>query len=133
MAVYDYDVDYAPPAPVCQIYLGPGGDEANYGPYKALIDTGADISILPMDYLRQIGAPQVGRDRARSVWGDARSVGVYAVSFKLEGLHIRALRVLADEQGDEIVLGRTVLNRLRIVLDGWASVTDILWLNKAPK
>ena len=105
---------------------GPGGGEANFGPYEALIDTGADISIIPIGYLRQIGAPQVGRDRARSVWGDSRSVIVYAVSFKLEGLQIKALRVLADEQGDEIVLGRTVLNRLKIILDGWASVVDII-------
>lgn len=125
MATYDYNVDYVPAAPVCQIYLGPGGGEATFGPYGALIDSGADISIIPMSYLRRISAPLIGRDRARSVWGDSRSVGVYAVSFKLEGLQIKTLRVLADEQGDEIVIGRTVLNRLKIILDGWASVVDI--------
>lgn len=53
-------------------------------------------------------------------------MAVYAVSLQLEGLRLNALLVLADEQGDEIVLGRIVLNRLRILLDGPAGVLGIL-------
>lgn len=34
--------------------------------------------------------------------------------------------MLADAQGDEIVLGRSVLNRLHLVLDGLAAVTEIV-------
>ena len=111
MAVYDYSIDHVPAAPICEVYLGAGGSEPNSGPYRALIDTGADISVIPLPYLRRINAQQVGLDRARSVWGDARTVSVYAVSLRLEHLHLRAVRVLADEQSDEIVVGRNVLKR----------------------
>jgi hypothetical protein len=34
--------------------------------------------------------------------------------------------VVGDEQGEEIVLGRNVLNRLRLLLDGPSRLTEIL-------
>jgi predicted aspartyl protease len=125
MALYEYDANHVPAAPICEIYLGAGGGEPSFGPYKALIDTGADISVIPLPLIREISAQQVGRDRARSIWGDARTVTVYAVSLRIEHLHLRALRVVADEQSDEVVLGRNALNRLRLVLDGVAGVVEV--------
>lgn len=126
MSVHSYNAEYVPPMPVCTIYLGAGGEEPPLGPLEALIDTGADITIVPMTYLRQLGVYPLRQSMARSIWGDRRSVHVYAVSLKLENLYIRALQVLGDEQGDEIVLGRTILNRLHLVLDGPAAITEIL-------
>jgi predicted aspartyl protease len=126
MALYDYSVAHTPSAPVCEVYLGVGGGVPNFGPHLAIIDTGADISVIPLGYLRQVGAQQVGLDRARSIWGDARTVSVYAVSMRIEHLQLLALRVLADEQSDEIVLGRTVLNRLKLVLDGTAGLIEVI-------
>ena len=126
MSFYDYSVDYIPPMPICQIYLGPAGGELILGPLEAVIDTGADVSVFPARYLSQVTARRVGRDRARSLWGDVRDVNVYAVALSLNGLPIAALRILADEQSDEIVLGRIVLNRLKIVLDGPAAISEIV-------
>jgi predicted aspartyl protease len=126
MTVYDYSSVYVPAAPLCSITLGAGGREPSLGPLEALLDTGADICVVPIDYLRQVGAQQIGEGRARTLWGDARSVGVYAVSMQLEGLRLNALRVLADDRNEEIVLGRLVLNRLKIVLDGPAALLEIL-------
>lgn len=33
---------------------------------------------------------------------------------------------MGDERGDEIILGRNVLNKLRLMLDGPAAVTKVL-------
>lgn len=126
MAIYECSSAYVPAAPWCPIYLGAGGREPGFGPLEAVIDTGADMSVVPISYLRQVGAQRIGDGRARSLWGDARSVGVYAVSLRLEALHLNALRVLADDRGDEIVLGRIVLNRLGILLDGPSAMLEIL-------
>jgi hypothetical protein len=68
----------------------------------------------------------VSRGRARSLWGDARTVDVYAVALALDGLRVAALQALADDQGQEIVLGRILLSRLKIVLDGPAAITEIV-------
>ena len=126
MGFYDYSADYVPPMPVCQIFLGPGGGEPTIGPLEAVIDTGADVTVIPTKHLRQVGAKRVSQGRARSLWGDSRAVDVYAVTLTLNGLRIAALQALADNRGSEIVLGRIVINRLKIVLDGPAAITEIV-------
>ncbi len=78
------------------------------------------MTVVPTKYLRQFGAKAMGTGRAHSIWGDSKPVELYAVSFRLDHLRFKALRVLADDTSDEIVLGRFVLNRLKIVLDSFA-------------
>ncbi len=125
MTSHEYSTRYSPAMPVCQVYLGPGGGEATVGPLEAIMDTGADLTVIPMTYLRQIGAHRVDRGKARSLWGDTRSVDVYSIALAVNGLRVTALRVLGDDRGDEIVLGRLVLNRLRVLLDGPAGMVGI--------
>jgi predicted aspartyl protease len=127
MSFYEYSAKYSPAIPICELFLGPAGQESTIGPLEAIIDTGADITVVPTEHLNQIGARRVSRGRARSLWGDARDVNVYAISLRLNGLQFAALQVLADDLGDEIVVGRTVLNRLKIVLDGPAAMTEIVF------
>lgn len=126
MSVYEYSSTYSPMAPVCQIYIGRGGDAPTLGPLEALLDTGSDMTIIPSNYLKQVRAKRISRGRARSVWGDTRTVDIYIIALALEELQISALQVLADEQGDEIVLGRPVLNRLKMILDGPAAQIEIM-------
>lgn len=125
MSAYEYSADYAPAAPVCPVYLGAGGRDATFGPFPALVDTGADLCVVPLSLLRRIGAPSIGHGRARTIWDTSRTVTVYAVSLQVETLQLRALRVLANEDDEEIILARQVLNRLQIRLDGPASLLDI--------
>jgi len=125
MSFYEYSSDYYPAMPVCEIYLGPIGKKASLGPLEVIVDTGSDTVIVPLKYLRQIKAKHLSRRRARSIWGDVRSADLYAVSFAMDGLRFKVLHVLADERGDEIILGRFVLNRLKTVLDGPASMLEI--------
>jgi len=80
MSFYDYNADYTPAMPVCQVYLGLAGSEPELGPLEAVLDTGADITVIPTEVLREIGARRVSRGRARSLWGDARTVDVYAAA-----------------------------------------------------
>ena len=126
MSFYEYSSDYSPAMPVCEIYLGSVGDEPTFGPLEAILDYGADEVVVPTRYLRQIRAKRMSRARARSVWGDVKSVDLYLVSFALNGLRFNALRVLADNNGDEIIIGRFVLNRLKAVLDGPAAMVEIV-------
>jgi predicted aspartyl protease len=126
MSFYEYSANYVPAMPICQIYLGPINKEPTFGPFEALLDTGADVAVIPLKYLRQVRAKRTSQGRARSVWGDSQMVSVYTVSLALNGLRFQALEVLADADGDEIILGRFVLNRLKIVLDGPAAFVEIV-------
>jgi predicted aspartyl protease len=126
MTTYEYSTVYLPAAPVCQVYLGQAGSEPTSGPFDALLDTGSDITVIPLAYLREVKAKRISRGRARSMWGDARTVDIYLVAFALDQLRFSALQVLAEADGQEIVVGRAVLNRLKILLDGPAALLEII-------
>ncbi|MDM8526701.1 hypothetical protein QUF58_00700 [Anaerolineales bacterium HSG24] len=126
MSVFEYSSGYHPAAPVCEIYLGRAGQPATIGPLPALLDTGSDMTIIPTTYLRQIQAKRISRGQARSIWGDTRTVGIYMVSFALHDLQISTLQVLEDHRTDEIVIGRFVLNRFKIMLDGPSAMTEFM-------
>jgi hypothetical protein len=49
MSFFEYSSDYVPPMPVCQIFLGQSGKEPTEGPFEALIDTGADLTVIPLE------------------------------------------------------------------------------------
>lgn len=126
MSFYEYNGDYVPAMPVCEIYLGAVGQAPTLGPLEAILDTGSNATIVSTRYLLQVGATPVNRERARSVWGDARLVDIYAASLAINGLRLQSLREVADDWGDEIILGRFVLNRLKVVLDGPGAMVEIV-------
>jgi hypothetical protein len=47
MSQYLYSGRYYPAAPVVEMLLGPPGKEPVVGPIEALVDTGADATIVP--------------------------------------------------------------------------------------
>lgn len=126
MSFHEYSSEYSPAMPICQVYLGPIGEEATIGPLEGIVDTGSDITIIPTALLKQIGLTPLARRRARSIWGESKRLELYGISFTLDSLRFQALHVLADDTSDEIVLGRFVLNRLKIVLDGPAGMLEIV-------
>jgi hypothetical protein len=53
-------------------------------------------------------------------------VALYAVALEINQYHLSAIRVVGDEIGHEVILGRNVLNRLRLLLDGPAGMVEVL-------
>lgn len=124
MITFPYDQTYDPAAPVCRIslYVPATGQRVNV---DAIIDTGADATIVPVRYLRQIAARRTFEATMRSQWGERRRVYLYLVDLQLETLTLPGIYVVGDDQGEEIILGRDLLNRLRIILDGPHRVSQI--------
>jgi len=109
-----YDRRLDPPAPVAPLRIArPSGDEAVVLP--ALIDTGADCTLIPAVVARQIGLPVIDRVSVQGLGGTARQVPVYAATAAFGGIRVLA-RLAAYE--DETVLGRDLLNRVVALLDG---------------
>jgi len=92
---------------------------------QALLDTGSDGCLVPIAYLEQILAPPMADTHIRSHWGEWRAAQLFAVDIELGSLRLPDVFVVGDEQGTEIVLGRNLLNKLRVLLDGPAGQTDI--------
>lgn len=115
-----------PEIPVLEIYLGYPAEKLSLGPLVAIVDTGADGTLIPQKLLDQIETPMVDTVRIRSHWGEWRRVMVFTVDMGFENLRLPAVDVIGDETGTDIILGRNVLNRLKLLLDGPGHYTQIL-------
>jgi predicted aspartyl protease len=91
----------------------------------AIVDTGADSTLIPQSLLDEIGAPFSDEARLRSHWGEWRNVSLFTIDLGVEGLRLPGVEVIGDEQDQEIIVGRNVLNRLRLLLDGPAGRIEI--------
>jgi len=114
MARYPYDESYEPPAAVLPLRASAPGrlDEGTLIP--ALVDTGADMTVLPEAMIRQLRLPPVGQVEAHGFRGALQSLIVYAAELQVEGTTVLC-EVLA---GNEALLGRDILGRCVLVLDG---------------
>jgi len=124
MMTFPYDENHDPAAPVCQINLSVASTGLSVS-LPAIIDTGADATIVPLGYLRQIGARRVFEAGLRSQWGERRRVYLYLIDLRLGEFTLPGVYVVGDDRGDEVVLGRDVLNRLRLLLDGPKRVSQV--------
>ena len=82
---------------------------------RALVDTGADCTLVPGEVARALRLPAVDEIWIEGVGGEARRAIVHAA--RVEFGHIRCLaRVVAF--GRDAILGRDLLNRTVARLDG---------------
>jgi len=116
---------YYPPIPVLEISLGYPQEMLTHGSLTALIDTGADGTLVPQSLIDELGAPPIDQVRVRSHWGEWRHAQLFTVDIGIGAFRLPAIEVVGDDQGQEIVLGRNVLNRLRLLLDGPARQVEL--------
>ncbi len=122
---YPYNKNYRPAFPATEIVLHNPERERRTETVPALLDSGADGTLVPLAYLRQIVAPVIQETRMRSHWGEWRYVEQFLVELEIAQLKVSGILVVGDEVGDEIVLGRDVINKFRVLLDGPNQITDI--------
>jgi predicted aspartyl protease len=120
-----YLSDYNPPIPVAQIWLGYPDESLNSGPFEAIIDIGADGTILPHFIIDELDPPFVDNAWLSSQWGETFAVKIFEVDMGIAGFRLPSVQVVADERSDEIILGRNVLNCLRLMLDGPQQETEL--------
>ena len=120
---FKYSRDYYPPAPTAEVTFITAAESLRAGPFVAVVDSGADGTIVPITYLNEIQASPTVEMTLRSQWGERRRVLLYLVDVQLGEITLPGIEVVGDELSDEIVVGRDVLNRLRILLDGPAETT----------
>lgn len=121
-----YDSRYDPALPVLAIRLSAPGEAPRGELLTAIVDTGADGTLVPTSYLELAEAIGVGDAILRSVLGEVREVHLFEVDLHLDALTLPGVLVAADDQGNEVLLGRNVLNKLILLLDGQSRQTDLL-------
>jgi predicted aspartyl protease len=123
---YEYDTKYAGPAiPVAEIHIAQADHFANPFVLRALIDSGADATFIPIRHLRRIQAKKVDERRARDASGLSYPVDIYAVSITVGPFKHPAIEVVGNRQSEDTILGRDILNHLIVTLNGLAYVVEI--------
>ena len=84
----------------------------------AIVDSGADFTIIPLDLLNLVEPPVVKPVILSSQWQDKRSAYLYEIDLHVGDKVLPAVDVAGDPNSDEILLGRNVLNRLDLRLEG---------------
>lgn len=120
---FEYDTAYPGPAlPVVELGIT-GRGETRVIP--ALVDSGADATLIPLNILQAVDARKIDSRWARNISGVRYRVTMYAVDLGIGSFAFLDTEVIANHQTDEIVLGRDVLNQLIVTLNGLASVVEI--------
>lgn len=122
---YPYDASYEPAAPVVQIGLSPSGENQVRQQTRALLDSGADGTMIPIDLLLACGARYVERRRMRGVTGGSVIVNLYLTAVHIGDHVIHGIRAVGIPASGDPIIGRDVLNQLEITLNGLAQETWI--------
>ncbi|MCS6843768.1 MAG: retroviral-like aspartic protease family protein [Caldilineales bacterium] len=122
----EYDLSVFPPAPKLAIRLHAQPDGTSYGPVTAFVDTGADATVVPLKIVRELRAGTVSLKTVRGYTGGRRAVRTYLVDVEVGPYLLPGIEILGDAAAEEILLGRDVLNKLRLLLDGPARQTQVL-------
>jgi len=117
-ASYDYDTKYEPPAPTIPVGLSRSGETSASQEIVALVDTGADATMLPVDVLKSAKTRYVQQRLMRGVMGEPTTVNLYLAAIHVAGHVIHGNRAIARPEGSEAIIGRDVLNQLEITLNG---------------
>jgi predicted aspartyl protease len=121
-----YDSSFVPPAPVLHIRLASPGESPQGESLAGIADTGSDGTLVPVRILEAIEAIDVGEAILYGVLGETRNVHLYEVDIHIGDVTLPNVIVVGDDHGDEIVIGRNILNGLILLLDGQRNLTDLL-------
>ena len=113
-----YSLVHEPPAPVLEIGIAAYGEAAPKRTVHALMDSGADVTLVPEHTLLDIGARYVERRSMKGVTGEVVAVNLYLIAVCIGAHNIQGIRAVAGTPDEEVILGRDVLNQLVVTFNG---------------
>ncbi|HKI05064.1 MAG TPA: retropepsin-like aspartic protease [Thermoanaerobaculia bacterium] len=116
MPAYD-SIFFSPPAPLARVTLRDPESDGTVSGVPMLVDTGADITLIPQASVRQLGVTiepggyeLMGFDGSKSVAQAVR------LNLELLGKTFKGKFLLVDQEWG--LVGRDVLNHLSLLFDG---------------
>jgi len=124
MLTFRYSRGESPPAPYIALEIAPSGRRRKPVRRRAKLDSGASITVIPESLPRRWQIPFVGTTTVCSYNGQELARLVYAVDIIIGPKRFRNVWVTVAPRR-YILLGRDVLNQLRVTLDGPRQIVDI--------
>ena len=112
--LFDYSQEYDPSAPLIEltVLVKGGGSET----VIAFVDSGADGTIIPLRLLQKLGARYSDQRLLIGTTGKSQVVGLFPVTLQIGQEMIYG--IAAAGYGEEVILGRDVLNQIVVILNG---------------
>jgi len=112
-----------PPAPVADVKTSnPMTHVAERG--RAKIDSGADISVIPQAWTSRLRLLPSGLFEVASFDGRTIETPTYYVNISMNGFRFELVKVISSRRTNAL-LGRDILNRLKVTLDGKSLKAEI--------
>ncbi len=122
----DYDqINYDPAAPVVEISITNPHIPGLSQNLVALVDSGADGTMLPITALESIKAKFLETRRMRGITGHAIKVDSYLITIQIGPFSIFGIEAIALEQDSEAIIGRETINQLKVTLDGLSQTLTV--------
>jgi predicted aspartyl protease len=107
-----------PPAPFVVVRIeSPAGIEGSDS-LLAQLDCGADRTVIPFEEIEKLSLSASGTAYVAGLGGEVEEARLYDVKLTITGFGPIAVEILANSGEQWVLLGRDVLNRYRVVLDG---------------
>jgi hypothetical protein len=125
MIAVPYDPSFQPAAPIVEATIrnpnvaGPSID------LRLIVDSGAEQTVIPDAVIQTLGVPRDGWVQVSGYSGAGLLLGEHTVELTIQGQMAVVIRVLAIGADGHFVVGRDVLNRYRVVLDGPRQTLEI--------
>ncbi len=102
---FDYDMSYFPAIPVVEVEIRQINDMPGVS-LRAIVDSGADATIIPIQYLEQVQAHKGDEAWLRGMARNRIRVELYWIWLHIGGRPPLYIEVVGDIQGEEAILGR---------------------------
>ncbi len=112
-----YDTSAQPPAPFIEFEVVSPQDSAQRHLVQGLLDTGAEVSVLPVEILTALRIPRASSMSVESWDGSPTLVATYIVTLGIANARLDSIEVVAAPM-PYAILGRDVLNHFIITLNG---------------
>jgi predicted aspartyl protease len=119
LPTYPYTAEnFDPPALVLEVeILHPNPQDRRTVRKKALIDTGADGSVIPAELRDEWNLNKTGEVTTVDFRNEERNEPTYDVRIVIKGLISKIVEVTVENQ-DDLLLGRDILNELKMCANG---------------
>lgn len=124
--MYQYSSNDVPPAPVVPVEVSTVYDSNSVCNIDALIDSGADISCIPLLIINALNLIPFKEGSIIGITGQVETVGVYAVNIVFHGISFENHSVYGTSIENYLILGRDILNKLHICLDGIEGIVRVI-------